>query len=216
MAKPKGIPIVVLGMHRSGTSVVASILNRIGISMGEEFLDPDEFNQNGYFEDKDFLWINKGIFENANGIWYAPPSVPEIKKGGEKFEEAIHKTVFAKRKKAGLNSWGWKDPRNCLTCWNYYPEVLDARFIVVVRRIADIKRSLNATHGHLANWTEVIDAYYASVATFLEINSNLSLLVSFEELVYEKYSKNTILRILDFVDKPDRMVDKALSIIQLR
>jgi len=216
MTKTKGIPFVVLGMHRSGTSVVASILNRIGISMGEEFLDPDEFNQNGYFEDKDFLWINKGIFENANGIWYAPPSIPEIKKGGEKFEEAISKVVSKKRDKAGQNSWGWKDPRNCLTCWNYYPKIIDARFIIVVRRIVDIKSSLNMTHGHLANWTEVTDEYYSSVEAFLKMSNNLSLLISFEELVYEKYSRDTVLRILNFTNKPSRMVDKALSIIRFR
>lgn len=216
MAKAKGIPIVVLGMHRSGTSVVAHILNRIGISMGEEFLTPDEFNPKGYFEDEDFLSINKGIFENSNGVWYNPPSVVEIKKGGEKFEKAIHKTISGRREKAGVNSWGWKDPRNCLTCWNYYEEIPDAKFIVVVRKIADIKQSLNATHGHLANWTEVTDAYYDSAETFLEMSGNMSLLVSFEELVYEKYSKNAVLRILNFVNKPDSMVDKILRIIQFR
>ncbi len=216
MAKAKGVPIVVLGMHRSGTSVVANILNRVGISMGEEFLDPDGFNPKGYFEDKNFLWINKGIFENASGIWYEPPSVKEIKKGGEKFEKAIKKAVSKRRQKAGLNSWGWKDPRNCLTCWNYYPEILDARFIVVVRRFADIRRSLNTTHGHLANWAEVIDVYYDSVELFLETQGNLSLLVSFEEIVYEKYAKNTVSTLLNFVNKPERLTDKALSVIQFR
>jgi hypothetical protein len=75
---------------------------------------------------------------------------------------------------------------------------------------------LNATHGYLANWTEVIDAYHHSVETFLEMSNNLSLLVSFEELVYEKYSRNSVLKILNFVDKPKRMVDRALSVINSR
>ncbi|HEA80895.1 MAG TPA: sulfotransferase family protein, partial [Maribacter sp.] len=36
--------VVVLGMHRSGTSLVAKILHTIGISMGQEFLDADDAN----------------------------------------------------------------------------------------------------------------------------------------------------------------------------
>ena len=106
MAKAEGIPIVVLGMHRAGTSVVANILHRIGISMGNELLDSDGFNPNGYFEDKDFLWINKGIFENAHGIWYDPPSVHNIQVGGEKFHDIIHDTIEKKKRKAGRNFWG--------------------------------------------------------------------------------------------------------------
>lgn len=216
MANPRGAPIVILGMHRAGTSIVTNLLHRVGISMGDDFLPPDGFNPNGYFEDTDFLWINKGILENAEGIWYDPPSIDEIIVGGEKFKSAIRKTVARKRQKAGQNSWGWKDPRNCLTCWNYAHEVPDARFIVVVRNLSDIKLSLNRTHGHLANWDNVIDAYYDSVDEFFGTCINSSLNVGFEELVYEKYARETIRKILYFVDKPDRFIDKALSVIRFR
>ena len=53
--------IVVLGMHRSGTSLLSSILRRMGVNMGTNFLNEDYWNPYGYWEDKDFLWINKGI-----------------------------------------------------------------------------------------------------------------------------------------------------------
>ena len=216
MTKSKGVPIVILGMHRAGTSVVANVLHRIGISMGDEFLNSDGFNPNGYFEDKDFLWINKGIFENAHGIWYDPPSVENIQRGGEKFYNIIHETVEKKKRKAGRNFWGWKDPRNCLTCWIYAKEIPNAKYIFVVRRPSDIKLSLNRTHGHLANWDTVIDAYYESAENFINVRKNSSLNVSFEELVYEKYAKDAVRRILDFVDKPEKTLQKALSVIHFR
>lgn len=216
MAKSKNFPIVILGMHRSGTSVVSNMLHRIGISMGSNLLPSDGFNPNGYFEDEDFLWINKGILENAEGTWYVPPTVEEMIKGGEKFADAICKTVEDKRKKAGRNLWGWKDPRNSLTCWSYMKEIPDARFIVVVRNLADIKLSLNKTHGCLANWEEVTSAYYKSIEQFLQLYANLSLNVCFEELVHRKYAKNAVREVLNFVEHPRKTLDQAMSVIQFR
>ena len=212
----KGTPIVVLGMHRSGTSIVANMLHRIGISMGEDLLKSDQFNPNGYYEDADFLWINKGIIENADGTWFDPPSVDDIIDGGEKFESSIKKTIEEKRQKAGSNSWGWKDPRNCLTCWSYVDVIPDAKFIVVVRTLSSIKKSLNTTHGHLANWEYVVDEYYDSITKFLNTYWNESINVCFEELVYEEYARKTALEIVKFVQKPERLVDRALSAVKFR
>src|SRR6185436_19303562 len=45
-------PMVVLGMHRSGTSVVAEILHAMGAYAGrsDELMPPDLFNPTGYWE----------------------------------------------------------------------------------------------------------------------------------------------------------------------
>lgn len=216
MAKNKGTPIVILGMHRSGTSLLASMLHRIGISMGQEFLDSDQFNTKGYFEDVDFLWINKGILESSGGIWYAPPQIDEILEGDNKFEEIIKDTIARKRKLAGRNSWGWKDPRTCLTCWKFAEEIPDAKFIIIVRKLNDIKKSLNNSHGHVANWDKLIDTYYSSIDQFFDNYPNELLSVGFEELVYEKYAEKTVAKIVRFVGKSDLFIHKAMSIIQFR
>jgi len=216
MAKPKGAPIVILGMHRSGTSLVASMLHRIGIRMGEDFLAADSHNLDGYFEDTNFLWINKGILENCGGIWYDPPRIEEIREGGKKFHTALDKVIKERRKMAGANPWGWKDPRNCLTCWTFGTKVPDAKYIIIVRRLSDIKRSLNEAHGHAANWSKVIDAYYSSIDRFAQICANAMMTISFEELVYEKYAEEATKKILHFVDKPESTLRKAMSVIRLR
>lgn len=212
----KDSPVVILGMHRSGTSAVANILHTIGISMGQTFIDSDQFNPNGYYEDDEFVWLNKGILENSGGTWYTPPSISDIQEGGQKFEDAILKVVKKKRKLSPNRQWGWKDPRNCLTCWSYAHAVPDARFIVVVRTLKNIKKSLNETHGHKANWDDVVERYYASVTQFLEIRDNPAINICFETLVYEQYAKAAVQEILDFVGKPDRLLEKALSVIKFR
>ena len=51
--------VVVLGMHRSGTSMTSAILEKLGINMGDETLGPLETNPIGHFEDRMFLELNK-------------------------------------------------------------------------------------------------------------------------------------------------------------
>src|SRR5436305_8144007 len=43
-------PVVITGMHRSGTSLVASYLSTLGIHMGDRLIPADRRNPRGYFE----------------------------------------------------------------------------------------------------------------------------------------------------------------------
>ncbi|MBM4059289.1 MAG: chromosome partitioning protein ParA, partial [Planctomycetes bacterium] len=47
--------VVVVGMHRSGTSLVASLCQAAGIDMGTDLLGPHPGNGAGHFEDLEFL-----------------------------------------------------------------------------------------------------------------------------------------------------------------
>lgn len=60
--------IIVLGMHRSGTSAMAGVLNALGGYSGkdEELLPSNHFNRKGYFERFDVIALNESILcENA-------------------------------------------------------------------------------------------------------------------------------------------------------
>jgi len=59
-------PYLVVGTGRCGTSTVARILHeRLGVYMGESFSDPDASNPEGYYEDKEFVYINLEFYHNA-------------------------------------------------------------------------------------------------------------------------------------------------------
>ena len=45
--------VVVLGMHRSGTSALAKALELFGVDLGQNLTAPNEFNPKGYFEDNE-------------------------------------------------------------------------------------------------------------------------------------------------------------------
>lgn len=75
--KPK--IIFILGMHRSGTSMLANILHELGVSFGEE---ADLFSANhgnifGHFEHKDAIEVNYQIFKEYKGDWINPPALQE-------------------------------------------------------------------------------------------------------------------------------------------
>jgi len=43
--------LILTGMHRSGTSLMASILQSAGVNVGKNLLEPDKRNPHGFFED---------------------------------------------------------------------------------------------------------------------------------------------------------------------
>lgn len=125
-----GHALVVVGMHRSGTSLLASLANGAGVSMGQRLMGSGNGNDAGHFEDLDFL----GLHEQAligNGLGpegftpSAEPAVPEPLR-------AAAAALLADRRNRGC-VWGWKDPRTVLFL-EFWAEMLpEARFVFVFR-----------------------------------------------------------------------------------
>lgn len=62
--------IIILGMHRSGTSALTGLLHKLGIPIGEDLLPaiPGD-NDKGYWEHSDFVKINDAILEKLDSAW---------------------------------------------------------------------------------------------------------------------------------------------------
>ena len=63
--------LIVLGMHRSGTSVLARILNMMGAYFGPEgvSMGPTKSNPKGYWERQDVMQLNEFILHSADCYW---------------------------------------------------------------------------------------------------------------------------------------------------
>ena len=61
--------IVVLGMHRSGTSALTRVLNLLGCDMSENMLAPDKNNPAGYWEPASLNRFNEELLESAGSSW---------------------------------------------------------------------------------------------------------------------------------------------------
>ena len=143
---------VVLGMHRSGTSLLAKALhtfdNNPKVSMGEIMLEDTlaeedielaaGSNSQGHFEDDEFMKLNDKILEAAGGIWFSPPPRENILSVSAQFEDEI-KALINKRSSP---IWGWKDPRSCLTIDLFHPHITNPHYICMFRGLEDVANSL--------------------------------------------------------------------------
>ena len=131
-------PIVVAGMHRSGTSLVASWLAAAGIDMGERLLPSDAGNPTGYFEDVAFLDLDRRMLQEA-----VPEGEPGHRDWGWTESGRLDCGRFAAHRDeareliarcaARGGAWGWKDPRTTLLLDFWHELLPDAGYLLLYR-----------------------------------------------------------------------------------
>lgn len=70
--KTSGRLVLVLGMHRSGTSVLARGLRVLGVALGEDLLPAHPCNPKGFFEDAGLYAFNKALLCRLGLTWQSP------------------------------------------------------------------------------------------------------------------------------------------------
>jgi glycosyltransferase involved in cell wall biosynthesis len=125
-------------MHRSGTSLAASLLSALGVDMGQRLLPPDKGNPRGYFEDIDFLKFQRRVLsesclkdDGGHPDWGWTES-EQLNR--ETFKDFIPyaKSMLASRV-GGQRLWGWKDPRTTLLL-DFWDRLLDGAYYIFVYR----------------------------------------------------------------------------------
>lgn len=138
-ASLKSRVLMILGMHRSGTSLLASWLSDCGLHLGNDLLGEKVGNELGHYEDMDFLRLHEKILKAAGthrgGI--EDFNVGEIT---STFYEQMRQLV-AQKSRANIQ-WGWKEPRTCLFVQQYRELIPDAKYIVVYRHYLQVVDSL--------------------------------------------------------------------------
>lgn len=171
--------IVVLGMHRSGTSMVAGILFHLGVFMGYRLLGPSPSNELGHFEDVDFVTVNRAILDEAGGTWDTVPSQDAITSVAG-YADRIRFMVEARDVMFPL--WGWKDPRTVVTIGHYEQHLTNPLYIAVFRGRDAVVKSLVTRDGRSAeNAGMLYDTYADRLATFLD--GRMRVQVNYEEVL---------------------------------
>ncbi len=133
-----GSPLVICGMHRSGTSLAASALRQAGLQLGSRLNGPGPGNPRGHFEDLDVWRLHEEMLAAAGhtafsaGDDFQPPR-------GNGFERRAAALVAAR---AGQRAWGWKDPRTSLFLDFWEPLVPRASYLILYRHPVDVVLSL--------------------------------------------------------------------------
>lgn len=113
MATRKKI-IVILGMHRSGTSILSRSMRVFGASLGDHLMEPQPCNPKGFFEDLDIYELNEKLLSHIGQHWYSLS--PILKKGfsdlvGSYQNDAIK---LLRQKLEKENIFSFKDPRTAI------------------------------------------------------------------------------------------------------
>ncbi len=152
--KPTRPPVIVIGMHRSGTTLVTQALRRLGLFTG--------WRHEGNGEARWFLGVNEWLLHQSGGAWDRPLPIDDLFAHPTAHGLAaayVRRTLRGPRVVSflgprrmlrcgspfGLDEpWGWKDPRNTFTLPLWLDVFPGARVICVERHGLDVARSLVA------------------------------------------------------------------------
>ena len=107
--------ILVLGMHRSGTSAIAGVLSKLGVDFSDNLLPGIAgINDKGFFEHTDIIDLNEELLGQMGRTWLdldaMPPGWAQSDGAGE---ISGRLTEVLGRDFRGQQMWGLKDPRLC-------------------------------------------------------------------------------------------------------
>lgn len=180
---------LVLGMHRSGTSAVTGVLERMGCFVSDEAerMPAREDNPKGFGERLDVAQLNDEILAAAGAAWHIPTAldldrIPEGK--AESFREraaSIVETLESRR------PWVLKDPRIGLLLSFWKPMLGETVDVVVHRHPVQVAQSLQARDAlPLPVGVTLWEVY--NVAILRHTRSSRRFFVSFERLVKDPVS----------------------------
>jgi len=200
--------VVVLGMHRSGTSAIARALQVMGVGLGDRMMPPFEGNNaKGFWEDIDLNALNIEILNAIGSDWryvaaIEPGDVEILRKQGY-FLRAVE---LLRQKVGKLSIFGFKDPRvaKLLPFWKdvFSHCQLDVSCVLTVRHPLSVARSLakrddiEAAQSHLLWLGHVIASLTGSAG-------NKRVLVDYDCLMQSpEHELNRIARHLDLEIDP--------------
>jgi len=141
-----GGPILVLGMHRSGTSALAQTLNLLGVAVGDEDAllpaHPTD-NPRGYWERSDIVASHDEFLASAGYSWSRVAGITASDFDSvalQVLEERLRQIIT--RLDQGGRPWLVKDPRLCLLLPQWSRLVDGIACVVAVRDPRDVAASI--------------------------------------------------------------------------
>lgn len=145
--------LLILGMHRSGTSALAGVLSLAGADPGPSLIPPaDGINPKGFWEHREVVAIHEQLLGALGTAWHDDRPLPE--KWWLRPEILAFRTQLidvVRRDFAQSPIWILKDPRLCrlIPLWLELLKQLDIkpRFIICLRHPLEVAASLERRDG---------------------------------------------------------------------
>jgi hypothetical protein len=151
-------PVIILGMHRSGTSMISELLDTLGLFVGRELQDDHESTW--------FLDVNEQMMQRVSARWDRPlpwldflanadavdmtAAALEADVSSHRFRKFLGRRGLAPRPLASFDKpWGWKDPRTVFTLPLWLRLFPNSRLVYIVRNGVDVAKSLHVRETRL-------------------------------------------------------------------
>ncbi len=140
-------PVVVLGMHRSGTSAITRGLIPLGVALGDDLIPAAFDNVKGFWEDRQLTEINQRLQSLMGYEWYGAELSTPIDFDAPDVARLYDKALDVLQTKLDGNvRFAFKDPRTSLVLefWLSIFErlKLDPAYVIALRNPLDVAKSL--------------------------------------------------------------------------
>lgn len=141
--------VLLVGMHRSGTSALARVLNLMGLHLGEdeELMPPKPDNPAGFWERTDVHELHEEVFAALGTAWHTVSEEDLGRLGAadrQRFENRLGAIVDRLDRH---RPWLVKDPRLCLLLPLWRAVVPDPVVVMIVRRPVQVAQSIATRNG---------------------------------------------------------------------
>ncbi|GLQ96582.1 sulfotransferase family protein [Dyella mobilis] len=179
--------LLILGMHRSGTSAVTRAINLLGAHIGKNILLPGQGNSEGFWEHFDALEANHHLLDALGRTWFdvrrLPPDWLMQAPGRDMLAciQAVIQKEFAPHRLVAL-----KDPRLCLTAPAWVEAFQSAGYAVqcllVIRDPREVADSLHTREKWPRDSVFLLWSHYVTEA-LLETRGCVRALITYDQLL---------------------------------
>lgn len=200
--------VCILGMHRSGTSVAARVLNLLGVYLGpeERLIAPRQDNPKGFWEHKRIVALNKELIGGPGGdIRISPDFKPKYMETPDLHKMRQQALFIIESDFQEVEIWGWKGPRTCLTLPFWQSILPQMHYVICVRQPVHSAQSLQTRDG--TSLPEGIHSWLVRVTSVLQATAGQPrLVVAYEDMTQDPIG--VLERLAAFIEYPDRANDQ--------
>lgn len=144
--------LLVLGMHRSGTSALAGVIDRLGFNAGSEVLAPQSDNPGGFWENTHIVDIHDSLLGDFGSSWDDPVTLQCEKDGDDLKSQCMYSLRQVIDKEFGGTDLPYvKDPRlsQFIELWIPILKELEwqPRCLIIIRHPLEVAESLRKRNG---------------------------------------------------------------------
>lgn len=134
--------LMIVGMHRSGTSCLTGSLQQDNLYLGEVH-EKNPFNLKGNRENQGIVDLNDAVLLANDSSWDNPPTAPIVWNDNQRNRrEELIATMSVAASEHQSKYWGFKDPRSLLTLPFWQEGIIDLNFVGTFRHPLSVAKSL--------------------------------------------------------------------------